>query len=61
MPPETSLLTTKEAAAYLRVSPSTVSLLRKNGKLTFIKIGRRILYNVSALEEFIAKNEFIDR
>jgi excisionase family DNA binding protein len=57
---DTTLLTTKEAAAFLRVSPSTVSTLRKRGMLTFVKIGRRILYSVDALNEFVAKNEFID-
>jgi excisionase family DNA binding protein len=51
------LLTGKEAAAYLRVSLSTLNTLRKQGKLAFIKIGRKVLFKMSALEALTTANE----
>jgi excisionase family DNA binding protein len=51
------LLTGKEAAAYLRVSLSTVVSLRNQGKLAFVRIGRKVLYKKSALEAFTTANE----
>jgi excisionase family DNA binding protein len=37
-----SLLTTKEAAAYLKVSPYTIRVLAKSGKIKEIDLGYRI-------------------
>ena len=39
------LLTTNDAAAYLRVSVPTIFRLRQSGKLAFYKIGSRILFS----------------
>jgi excisionase family DNA binding protein len=44
------------AAKRLGIGYSTLKLLRQNGKITFVRIGRRKLYRVSDLEKFISKN-----
>ena len=54
---ETDLLTGKEVATILRVSPSTVTALRKCGEIPFVQIGRRIFYRQVSVAEFVEKNE----
>jgi excisionase family DNA binding protein len=52
-----SILSEKEAAAYLGVSLSTIRRWRR-GKLgpAFFKFGDILRYRRSALDEFVAKN-----
>jgi excisionase family DNA binding protein len=47
------LLDSKEAAAFLRVSQGTLSMLRKKHKLPFVQIGRRVMFRRDSLVEFI--------
>lgn len=50
-----SLLTTAEAAKYLRVKPSTLEQWRWTGsKLQYIKIGRLVKYRKSDLDSFVS-------
>jgi len=51
------LLTEREAAEYLRVSPRTVFSLRNTGKLACAKIGRSVRYRPAELERFVLKSE----
>jgi excisionase family DNA binding protein len=50
------LLTTKEAAALLRVSPWTISAWLSQGKLKRTKAGSRTLIAKSELEAFLARH-----
>ena len=44
-----------EAARYLRVTPGTLSWWRHMGRgPAYIKVGRRVLYRRSTLDEFLA-------
>ncbi len=43
-------------AKRLGIGYSTLKLIRQSGKITFVKIGRRILYRLSDIENFIARN-----
>ena len=51
------LLTTKEAAAMLQMSVSTLQSWRLSGKhgdsLPYIKVGRSVRYRKSALDNFL--------
>ncbi len=52
------LLTTNDAAAYLRVSVPTIFRLRQSGKLAFYKIGSRILFSRARhLGEYLKRQE----
>ena len=58
MPTEKSpnkLLTRKEAAEYLGVSTQTLAIWKWSGRypLPYVKIGRRIKYRQSDLDDFI--------
>jgi DNA-binding transcriptional regulator YhcF (GntR family) len=50
------LLTTREAAEELRVSPQTLEVWRcaKRYQLAYVKIGRNVFYRQSAILAFIA-------
>jgi hypothetical protein len=51
------LLTTKEAALFLKVSPSWLAKARISGDgPRFIKMGRSVRYSLQALEEFKRAN-----
>lgn len=51
---ETSeLLTDKEAASFLRLSPLTLWRLRKRGELPFVRLATKLLYRRSDLIAFI--------
>lgn len=54
------LLTEKEAAEYLGVSPATLTVWRctRRYPLAFLKIGRCIRYRPEALEEFMESRTF---
>jgi excisionase family DNA binding protein len=52
----TPLLSLREAARALGVSFWTVRRLIKQGRLTPVAVGRRVLLEQSAIERFIAAN-----
>ena len=47
------LLSVKEAAVYLGLSPWTIRSLGWNGEIPEVKIGRRVLYDRQDLDAFI--------
>lgn len=51
------LLTTEEAAKYIRVEKETLAVWRstKRYKIPYTKVGRLVRYRISDLEEFIEK------
>jgi len=51
------LLSRNEAAHYLGVQAQTLSMWASNGRycLRYIKIGRRVMYRISDLEEFLER------
>lgn len=51
-------LSPKEAAEYLGVTPETLAVWRctKRYELPYIKIGRRVMYRVRDISEFIERN-----
>lgn len=50
------LLSSGEVAKYLRISPSTLAKLRKQGRLRGFKVGSRSYrYSVSDIKAFLAK------
>ena len=53
------LLTTRELADYLRVSVSCLEKQRSCGKAhpTYTRIGRRILYELQDVQDFLSANE----
>ena len=52
------LLTTKEAARYLRVSPRTLERYRVTGQgPRYLKIGRLVFYRKSDLDAWLAERE----
>jgi excisionase family DNA binding protein len=52
-----NLMTVREAAAFLRVSTPTIFRLRKSGKISFFKIGARVLFSRERLCEYLDRNE----
>lgn len=52
------LLTREEAAAFLRLKPSTLAAWKSRGgvHLACVKLGSRVMYRLSALQAFIAMN-----
>ncbi|HEY8125385.1 MAG TPA: helix-turn-helix domain-containing protein [Methylocystis sp.] len=53
-----SLLTSKEVAARLRVSPQTLAKWRVNGEgPTFLKVGFRVFYDEAVVADWLAKRE----
>ena len=58
---EHRLLTTKEAAELLRIKEQSLRALRLHGGARsprFCKVGARVLYAVSDLEEYLARRTF---
>jgi hypothetical protein len=52
------LLTPPEAAELLRTTPKCLGVIRcRGGGPPFVKIGRRVCYRRSTLNDFIAANE----
>jgi hypothetical protein len=43
-------------AKRLGIGHSTLKLLRQGGKISHVRIGRRVFYRLSDVEAFIAKN-----
>lgn len=50
----TRVLSEAQAAEFLGVSRATVTRLRLAGELSFCRIGSRVVYRESDLEEFLA-------
>ena len=53
--PET-VLTVKEVAEYLRVTPKTVYSLAKQGSLKAFRVGRAVRFRRGDVNQFIAKS-----
>lgn len=51
-------LSTEETATYLGVSINTLASWRCRGQndIPYLKIGRRVRYRISDLDEFVSKN-----
>ena len=53
------LLSTPEAAEYMKVARQTLAIWRLNGKgPTFKKIGSKVYYELAALDLFLSKRTF---
>ena len=52
-----SMLTTKEAAEFLGIRPSTLNVWRSTGTVNvpYIRVGTAIRYRLSDLEEYVSK------
>jgi len=50
---ERRLITVKEAASYLNISPSSIYRMLKNGQITAIKIGSDWFFEYSKLDQWI--------
>lgn len=51
---ESGLLNNKEAAEFLRVSPSMLVNLRKHHGLPYIQLGRKVMFQRDALVTYLA-------
>ena len=51
------ILTVKEVAKYLRVTPDTVYRLSKRGTIPASKVGRHIRFKREDIEEFLATSK----
>lgn len=53
------LLTEQEAAAYLKISPGTLSVWRSTGRyaLPFVKVGHKVRYRLNDLNSWIDSRE----
>ncbi|ARN56519.1 helix-turn-helix domain-containing protein [Sedimentisphaera salicampi] len=49
------LLTVKEAAGFLSVSPRTIASLKKSGQLPQVKLRRAVRFDIKDLEAFILR------
>lgn len=47
-----------ESAAYLGVSVVTVDRAVKNEKISFFRIGRRVVFDKRHLDEYLERNEY---
>jgi len=55
---ELGLLTTKEAAELLRLSPSAIQKLRMEGHIPFVKLGKKVFFKKEALVKFVDDQQF---
>ena len=49
-----ALLTVKEAAAFLRLTPTTIYRATRAGTLPHVRIGRSIRFSQEALENYLS-------
>lgn len=54
---EHHLLTVKEAASMLRLSVSALTALRTEGKLPYVRLGKRVLFKRETLLQFINEHQ----
>lgn len=55
MPPQHPMMTTADAANYLRVSPSMLVKMRQRGDgPPYVKVGRKVFYQVIALAHWLS-------
>nr|BFD65318.1 hypothetical protein HAGR004_03400 [Bdellovibrio sp. HAGR004] len=54
---EKEWMSSKEAAAYLRISPATLRNLTSNGKIPYHKLERRNRYRTSDLRDLLLRNK----
>ena len=54
---ENKILTTKELANVLRLSPQKINKMRKNGEIPYFKIGRKIFFNKDKIDLWIQRRE----
>jgi excisionase family DNA binding protein len=47
------LLTTKEAADYLRMSPAVIHKMKQDGQLPYVQIRRNVFYSKADLQSLI--------
>ena len=52
------LLTSRQVAAHLAVTPRTLLQWRKAGILPFSQVGRRVLYRMRDIELLLQRNHF---
>lgn len=50
---EPELLTTQEAAEFLRISPASMHKLKRNGELPFVELGKRVFFTREILINYI--------
>lgn len=54
-----NLLTEEQLALILSISPRTLQTQRQTGRgIPFIKIGKLVRYDLTAVEDFIQKNNY---
>jgi hypothetical protein len=60
---KSGLLSTREAATFLRIRPQTLCMWRSTHRysLPYVKVGRRVFYEVQSLREFIARRRVVDK
>ena len=46
-------LTQSEAAAYLKVAKSTISMMTSRGEITHYRLGRSVRYRIDDLDKFM--------
>jgi len=57
---EPILYTVAEAAKLLRISERTLWELTKNGLISCVRIGRRVLYDLNDLREFVNSHKEVN-
>jgi NitT/TauT family transport system substrate-binding protein len=57
---EIDILTTKEAADMLRLSPAAIHKLKREGKLPFVRLGRKVFFKKSTLQNFVSESEQVN-
>lgn len=55
---QTYLLTSREAAAFLRISERTLWTLTQEGRIKATRINRRVLYTLACLQLFVDASTF---
>jgi excisionase family DNA binding protein len=55
---ERHLVNVKEAAEYLAISPTSLRRNQWNGGIPYVRIGKRILFDIKDLDRFIEMNKY---
>ena len=59
-PASKHMMTVKQIAGYLNISVSTVYGMVSARRIPFLKIGSRVLFDLSQIERWIVKNSHIE-